>query len=416
MTHTTHEVLIVGAGAGGLTVAAQLRRRAPHVAVALVDPAELHYYQPGFTTVGGGAYAFDKTVRHTKDLIPTGAQWIQARVASFQPEKNQLTLENGDTHEYKWLIAAPGIVNDWNKVEGLSDTLGKNGVCSNYSPDTVRYTWELIDQFKSGRALFTQPPLPFKCPGAPQKIAYLAADRWRQRGIKADMHFFTAGPTIFGVPEFAAALDKVVQRYGIQAHYTTNLVALDGAKRVATFEITKGDVKERVTYEYDLIHVTPPQSPPTCVKQSTLANAAGFIEVNQSTMRHVRFDNVFGLGDACSTPNSKSAAAVRKQAPVVVQNLLAAMRSEQLNAVYDGYGSCPLTTSLSTVMLAEFIYGGKITPTFPLNPFVERRLWWYGKIIGFPWLYWQMVKGFDFDIAHSVEKAKPFMPQKAPGT
>lgn len=415
MTHTTHEVLVVGAGAAGITVAAQLRRKAPKLAITLVDPAEFHYYQPGFTIVGGGAYPFEKTVRRTQELIPKGATWLQARVASFQPEKNQITLENGDTLEYQWLIAAPGVVNDWNKIEGLTDTLGKNGVCSNYSADTVRYTWELVDQFKGGRALFTQPPMPIKCPGAPQKIAYLAADRWRQRGISAEMHFLTAGPTMFGVPEFAAALNKVVARYNIQPHFTTNLVAVDGAARKATFEVTKGETKERVTYDYDLLHVTPPESPPAFVKQSALANAAGYIEVNQSTLRHVRFDNVFSLGDACSTPNSKTAAAVRKQAPVVVQNLLASMRNEHLNAMYDGYGSCPLTTSLSTVMLAEFVYGGKITPSFPLNPFTERRLWWYGKTIGFPWLYWEMLTGFDFDIAHSADKAKRFMPEKAPG-
>lgn len=411
MTTSAQDIVIVGAGAAGIYTAALLRKKKPELSVTLIDPSDVHYYQPGFTIVGGGEYTLEQTKRQTRDLIPAGAKWVQARVAEFDPDNNQVALENGERLSYRWLVACPGMINDWKKIEGLTDTLGKNGVCSNYSQDYVNYTWELINTFNGGPALFTQPPMPIKCPGAPQKIAYLAADRWRQRGFleKCDVHFMTAVGAMFGVAPFSAALDKVVARYGIKPHFFHNLVAVNGDKKTATFEKVQGDTKELITYDYAMLHVTPPQTTPAFVKQSRLANSAGFIEVNNSTMRHVRYENVFALGDACSTPNSKTAAAVRKQAPVLVKNLLSAMKNEKLDAVYDGYGSCPLTTSLNTVMLAEFIYGGKVTPSFPLNPFVERKIWWWGKKVGFPLLYWQMLKGLEIDIPHSEAKAKPYL-------
>ena len=408
------DVLIVGGGAAGITVSAILRRVRPQLSVGLIEPSEVHYYQPAWTIVGGGEYTLDKTRRQTSSLIPSGVTWIKAKAGAFEPQTNAVVLEDGTQVGYKMLVACPGIQNDWHKIAGLKEALGHDGVCSNYSAETVESTWRFIDAFKGGTALFTQPPMPFKCPGAPQKIAYLAADRWRQRGLsdKCDMHFLTATPSMFGVPYFAKALNKVIASYNITPHFKHNLVAVDGARREATFEVTgDDDQKSHVVFNYDLLHVTPPESPPEFVRDSSLANEGGYIEVNQNTMRSTRFENVFALGDACSTPNSKTAAAVRKQAPILVSNMLAVMDGQQPSQSYDGYASCPLTTSLDKVMLAEFIYGGVVTPTFRMEPSVPRKIWWWGKKVGFPWLYWDiMLKGRHFiDIRHGEDKAAPFM-------
>ncbi|HZP92850.1 MAG TPA: FAD/NAD(P)-binding oxidoreductase [Burkholderiales bacterium] len=409
----TFDVLIVGGGAAGITTAAILRRRRPSLSIGLVEPSEVHYYQPAWTIVGGGVYPFEKTRRPTAGLIPSGVKWLKTAATAFEPQTNAVALADGSRVGYRMLIACPGIQNDWDKVQGLRDVLGRDGVCSNYSADTVQSTWRFVDGFKGGTALFTQPPVPFKCPGAPQKIAYLAADRWRRRGMKnCDMHFLTATPTMFGVPYFAKALDKVIASYGIVPHFQHNLVAVDAGKREATFEVTASDgQKSRMTMRYDLLHVSPPESPPAFVKQSPLANQAGYIDVDQNTMRSTKFENVYSLGDACSTPNSKTAAAVRKQAPILVDNMLAAMDGKEMPKRYDGYASCPLTTSLGTVMLAEFIYGGKVTPTFRLDPSKPRWIWWWLKTTGLPFLYWEiMLKGYDFiDIRHGEDKAAPFL-------
>ncbi|MBK8816641.1 MAG: NAD(P)/FAD-dependent oxidoreductase [Methylococcaceae bacterium] len=407
-------LLIVGGGAAGVSVANNMRRQNASIAIGLIEPSEKHYYQPGFTIIGGGAYTLKQTTKDEKDLIHPSVTWLKDYAESFQPDENTITLRSGEKIGYDYLVVCPGLQLDWGKISGLKETLGKNNVCSNYSVDHVEYTATTIQAMQSGTALFTQPPMPIKCAGAPQKIMYLAADRFRKKGIldKFTIEFCNAGPGMFGVPFFAKALLKVVADYGIKTNFNTNLIAIDGPNKTATFEVTGSDgTKQQVTRQFDMIHVTPPQSAPDFIKQSPLANAAGWVDVNPKTLQHAKYGNIFGLGDATSTPNAKTAAAVRKQVPVVVDNILALMNSKQIAEGYDGYGSCPLTTSLNTVMLAEFSYDGKVTPSFPfLDPRKNRFIWWWGKTTGFPWLYWHlMLKGYRIDIPHLESYAKKFM-------
>lgn len=414
MSQQHHTVLIIGGGAAGVSVANNMRRQNATIDIAIVEPSEKHYYQPGFTIIGGGAYTLKQTTKNEVDLIHPSVKWIKDYAETFQPDDNTVTLRSGDTIGYDYLVVCPGLQLDWDKIQGLRETLGKNNVCSNYSPDTVEYTWECINSLESGTALFTQPTMPIKCAGAPQKIMYLAADRFRKKGIldKFTIEFCNAGAVLFGVPFFAKALSKVVDSYGAKTSFNCNLVAIDGPAKTATFDVTDSDGnKQQVTKAFDMIHVTPPQSAPDFIKQSPLANAAGWVDVNDRTLQHNKYSNIFGLGDACSTSNAKTAAAVRKQVPVVVDNILGLMSSKPPVEGYDGYGSCPLTTSLNTVMLAEFSYAGKVTPSFPLlDPRKNRFIWWWGKTTGFPWLYWHlMLKGYRIDIPHRESYAKRFM-------
>lgn len=407
--HTS--ILIVGGGAAGVSVANSLRRKNKTLEITLVEPSEQHYYQPGFTIIGAGAYTLKQATRHQADLIHSSINWVKEYAESFQPDNNRITLQSGQTLSYDYLVVCPGLQIDYDKIEGLTDTLGKNGVCCNYSVDHVEYTWKMLQTITSGRALFTQPPMPIKCAGAPQKIMYLAADRFRKQGIseQVDVQFFNAGPAMFGIPFFAKALTKVVEDYGIKSNFGANLIAVDGETKQATFEISDSDGNKSTQIEnFDMLHVTPPQSAPDFIKRSPLANETGWIDVNHFTLQHKQFNNIFGLGDATATPNAKTAAAVRKQVPVVVANIINLLDKQTVTEGYDGYGSCPLTTSKGTVMLAEFSYGGKVTPSFPFfDPRSNSRLWWLGKIVGFPWLYWQvMIKGYEFDIPHKASYAK----------
>jgi len=412
-----HTLLIVGGGAAGVAVANTYRRQDKEIDIAIIEPAEKHYYQPGFTVIGGGAYTMKETTKQEVDLIHPSVKWIKEYADSFQPESNTVTLRSGEVVSYDYLVVCPGLQLDWQKIQGLTDTIGKNNVCSNYSAETVEYTWQSIQEMVangSGIALFTQPPMPIKCAGAPQKIMYLAADRFRKKGIldKFSVEFCTAGPAIFGIPFFAKALTKVAAGYGIKTNFNTNLVAIDGANKTATFEVTDSDGnKTRVDKQFDMIHVTPPQSAPDFIKNSPLANATGWVDVHDRTLQHTKYPNVFGLGDVASTGNAKTAAAVRKQVPVLIDNLTNVMNQTALREGYDGYGSCPLTTSLSGVILAEFSYGGKVTPSFPfVDPRKSRWIWWLGKTSIFPWMYWHlMLKGFRFDIPHLASYAEKFV-------
>ena len=415
MTKTTHHrVLIIGGGTAGITVAASLKRHGSGaIDIAVVEPSETHYYQPAFTLVGAGVYDLARTRRSTDSLVPSGVKRIKAAARTFDPTNNKIKLSTGDSVTYDYLVVCTGVKLDWGKVGGLSDALGRGGVCSNYSPDHVNYTWECLKALKPGsKAVFTQPPLPFKCPGAPQKIVYLTADHLHSRGILRDVEikYFVHAPVIFGVPFFARDLVKIAERYGVEVNYQHNLVAVDAKAKMAIFEIAGGDkLGERIEVPYDMLHVSPPQSPSDDIKSSPLVNAGGWVEVNQNSMQHVRHANVFAVGDVTSTPNSKTAAAVRKQAPVVVRNILKLMDGQGVDGGYDGYASCPLTTAKGKAIIAEFIYGGKVTPTLPLrDPGKERWLGWWIKVSGLPIMYWNyMLKGYEWFPRHNTEFKEP---------
>lgn len=414
MAQIHHQIVIVGGGAAGITVAAALQRQGDDrlLDIAIIEPSDHHYYQPAFTLVGAGAYALADTRRDESRLIPRDVNWIKATVRGFVPDANIVMLTSGNSVTYDFLVICPGLQCDWDTIPGLKDSLGEGGVCSNYSPVFAEYTWECQRSLKPGaKALFTQPAMPIKCPGAPQKAAYLAADHLTRAGIRhlCEVRFFTQAPAIFGVPFYARELVKIAAAHDIEVHYQHNLVAVDGKARRATFEITGGDkAGARVSFDYDMLHVTPPQSTPAALKGSPVSNAAGFVEVNAHSLRHVKYPNIFGLGDAAATANSKTAAAVRKQAPVVVRNLLHLIAGRAVEAGYDGYASCPLTTAYGKVLMAEFIYGGKPTPTLPLDPRHERNLNWVIKKYGLPRLYWDyMLRGYESFPGHNTAYVEP---------
>jgi len=402
-SNVKHQIVIVGGGAGGISIAAALKRTRPNLDIALIEPSQQHYYQAGWTLVGGGTMSQAQTVKPQQRFIPAGVTWLQNRVTDLNPDHNQVVLADGDTVEYQYLVLALGIQLDWSKIDGLTETLGKNGVTSNYRFDLAPYTWERISNFKGGRALFTQPAMPIKCAGAPQKILYLAADRWRKTGVNSEVHFFNQGGAMFGVPLFAKALDGIMSSYGATPHFGHNLVAVDGAAKTATFELSDGGT---VTEQFDMLHVTPPQSAPDVIKQSPLADADGWLEVDRHTLQHPRYANVFGLGDCTNTPNAKTAAAVRCQFPVVTANLLATIEAGESQGSYDGYGGCPLTVSIGKVLLAEFRYDGEVVPSFNADPRIPRRRYWWLKTIGFPFVYWNvMLRGRDWK--QPVAKPRP---------
>ncbi len=390
-----HQVVVVGGGAAGIATAASILKRRSSIDIAIIDPAETHAYQPGWTMVGGGVFEAESTIRPEKSVIPKGATWIKQAAAGFQPENNQVTLSDGSIVGYDALVVAPGIRLAWEKIDGLEETLGKNGVTSNYRYDLAPYTWELVKGLKKGRAIFTQPPMPIKCAGAPQKSMYLSCDHWRRMGVLGDIEveFRNAGGVIFGVKDYVPALMEYVEKYGIDTQFGSNLIAVDGTAQKATFATEDGEV----TRDFDMLHVVPPQVAPQFLADSPLAAESGFTDVDQFTLQHVRYPNVFGLGDGGSTPNAKTMAAARKQAPVAAVNLLRELDGKGPTAGYDGYGSCPLTVERGKIVLAEFAYGGKLAPSFPtwlIDGTKARRLSWMLKADALPWIYWNgMLKG-----------------------
>jgi len=391
------EILIIGGGSAGIGVAASLLTRQSNLNIVIVEPSEKHYYQPAFTLVGGGAFNIKDTVRPTSSVIPNGATWVKASAEKMDPDNNAVILSNGSTIQYEQLIVCAGLRLAWEKIEGLEETLGKNGVTSNYRHDLAPYTWELVSSIKQGKALFTQPPMPIKCAGAPQKAMYLSGDHWFKRGNlnQMDIEFNLATPGLFGVKTYVEPLMEYVKKYQAKLVFTSNLVKIDGKAKKAWFDIkdAEGNVTQ-VEKSFDMIHVTPPQVAPDVISSSPLADAGGWCEVEQHTLQHPRFPNVFAVGDICGTPNAKTAAAARKQIVVVANNVISLRADVALLSFYDGYGSCPLTVEKGKVILAEFGYGGKLLPTFSLDSTKPRKSAWFLKATLLPWVYWNcMLKG-----------------------
>ncbi|HHP7239216.1 NAD(P)/FAD-dependent oxidoreductase [Longibacter sp.] len=393
-----YRVLVVGGGTGGLMVASQLLQHEDDLDIAVIEPSDKHYYQPLWTLVGGGVFPKEESERDEADFIPDGADWIQDAVAELHPEENRVTLKSGESVGYDHLVMAAGIQIDWDAIPGMADGLKHpgSGVVSNYSFDTCEKTWEAIEAFpKGGTALFTEPTTGVKCGGAPQKIMYLADEAFRRNSVRdgSRIAFMKAKGKLFSSPKYERTLYDVVKRKDIEVNLMTELVEVRPDEREAVFKnIETGDAH---TEHYDLIHVVPPMTAPDFIAQSDLADEEGWVDVDSGSLRHTRYENVYALGDNSNLPTSKTGAAIRKQAPILVDQLLAALHDrEPLNGRYNGYTSCPLVTGYGKLVLAEFDYDKNPEESFPFDQSKERYSMYALKAYGLPRMYWNgMLRG-----------------------
>lgn len=413
-----YNVVVIGAGTGGIMTAAQIKNQKRDASIAIIDPAETHYYQPAWTLVGAGAYDYNKTGRPMSSVIPKGCDWVKDAVTTIDADNSKVNTANSGELSYDVLVAAPGIQIDVDGIPGLKEGLEAGVVCSNYTDP--KKTWELVQKFKGGNAVFTQPTTPIKCGGAPQKIMYLADDHWAKTGVKSDTNviFATPGSVIFGVPDFAKTLTKVLQRKNIHFKPFYAISKIDVANKEVHFTNAKPGENDCVVNEgnglsertegdsayvipFDLLHLAPPQSAPDFIKNSPLSNGSpgGWIDVDINTLQHNKYPNVFAVGDAAALPTAKTGAAIRKQAPVVAGNVVAMLNSNKItDAQYEGYSSCPLVTGYGKMVLAEFKYNNVRDSDPFLSKFVdttkENYSMWILKKFGLPYMYWnRMMKG-----------------------
>ena len=413
------KLVIIGGGTGGIMLSSRLMKTKAPVEVTLIEPADTHWYHPAWTLVGAGAYDIKKTAKPMSEMIPDKVKWIKDYATGFRPEENVVTTANTGDISYDFLVVSPGLVMDTSLIEGLTEALGKGVVCSNYTDP--EHTWDVIRNFKGGNAIFTQPTTPIKCGGAPQKIAYLAADYFRMHNMsdRVKVTFATPGTVIFGVKVIADSLMKVIDRYNIDFKPFYAPIKVDGPNKKITFKhigpkenlcVVNDDgstdtsiAPDEIVMDYDMLHIAPPQTAPKFVKESSLVNAAGWLDVNINTLQHVRYPNIFGMGDVAALPTAKTGAAIRKQVPVVMANILHLIKDNHLGKkIYEGYSSCPLVTGYGKMILAEFNYNNEFTPDPKLKQMLifdstkeDWRLWMLKKY-GLPYLYWnKMMKGIE---------------------
>ncbi len=412
-----YQIMIAGGGTAGITVAAQLIRKDKRLSIAIVEPSENHYYQPAWTLVGAGTFDYQKTIRKEKDIIPKGVHWIKDRVLSLHPDNNEVVTEKNGSYSYDILLVVPGLVNDLEAIEGLSNALGKGSVCSIYTDP--QHAWKVISSFKGGNAIFTQPAAPIKCGGAPQKIMYMAEHHFRKRGIRNEVNvaFFTPGTVIFGTPEFAKTLNRIIEERKIIFKPFHKPTSIDADNKVITFEYTHKNHEvapddpvlnetiegRKVEVPYEMLHLAPPQRTPDFVRNSNLVFTEGaqkgMVNVDIHSLQHMHYANVFSIGDAAGLPTAKTGAAIRKQAPVVVENIIQFLKNGNLSDLkYEGYSSCPILTGYGSMLLAEFKYGNVRDSDPWITKFVdttkEQFSMWLLKKYGLPFLYWNfMLKG-----------------------
>ncbi|XP_004932579.1 sulfide:quinone oxidoreductase, mitochondrial isoform X1 [Bombyx mori] len=392
------KLLVVGGGSGGCTVAAKFARRLNKDSVIILEPSNDHYYQPLFTLVGAGVKRVSDTRRSAQSVLPKAAKWLRDSAETINAKANVVTTKDGHVINYEYIVIAVGLKSDYNKIPGLTEALNdtSSGVSTIYAPEYCEKTWSDLQMFKGGEAIFTYPETLIKCPGAPQKIAYLAESYFTKTNVrsKSNITYNTCLPVIFGVKKYADALLKVVERKKINVNYKTVLKEVKPDRREAVFYNTDDKTKE-TTMQYNMLHVTPPMKTPDFLQRSSdIVDPNGYLTVNKYTLQHDKYPNVYGIGDCTNTPNSKTAAAIAKQCYVLEHNLLGTMQKDEPKLKYDGYGACPLLTAYGKCILAEFIYDGIPHETLPFDQARESALAYYMKKDLFPFLYWNlMLKG-----------------------
>jgi len=420
------KILVVGAGAGGIMALARLRSALPNADITIIAPNEIHLYQPGQVFMAAGLYTIDDVVKENKDFISDDVNWIKDEVASFDPDNNKVTTRAGEVVAYDFMVVATGMEYHYDWIKGLTEEdIGKNGISSVYLSDLEKgtakggeATWEWFEALKeaaaSGKkptAIYTSPNTTIKCGGAPQKILYLSADHLRKDDLGADFIFATNSGKLFRHPEIVESLEKVQKGYDtITNKFRHNLVAIDVKNKVGTFEETyeiKGEYdedleeydmteeKRMVELKYDFIHVVPPMGPSQALVDSPLGwqkgTAKGWLEVDQYSLQHRRYENVFGIGDVCGIPLCRTGGSARHQGPIVVGNLVSALEGKALKEKFDGYTVCPIKTEYGAIVMAEFNYEG-LAPTMPfLDPAEPRFFWWAFDLYMLKPMYWHLM-------------------------
>lgn len=412
-----YQILIIGGGTAGITIAAQLKRKKSALQIAIIEPSEKHYYQPAWTLVGAGAFDFKETERNEGDYIPKGVEWIKDKATSIDPEKNEVTTASSGTLTYDFLVPVPGLVMAPELLPGLKESLDKGVVCSNYT--NPEHTWEVLQKFKGGNAVFTQPTTPIKCGGAPQKIMYMAEDYFRKQGIrdKTNVLYATPGTVIFGVPEFAKTLNKIIHDRGIIFKPFYAPIHIDAEKQEITFRYSKPGESNCTIMEgnplgeelvgaldikvhFDMLHLAPPQMAPQFIQDSKISiqegPGKGWVDVDIHTMQHKRYPNIFSIGDVAHLPTAKTGAAIRKQAPVLVENLITLIEAGTVGKKsYEGYSSCPIVTGYGKMLLCEFKYDNVKDSDPLISTFVdttkEQYSMWLLKKYGLPFMYWNLM-------------------------
>lgn len=391
-------IVIVGGGTGGIIATARLRRSVPHAEIILISPNQTHLYQSGQTFVAAGLYIQADNERKTSEILPDNVKWLQERVVSFEPDNNTVHTDKSGAIKYNFLVIALGVEYDYSRIKGLdSSMIGENGIASVYLNDTITGTalggnitkswFEQIHNMASRKeikVLCTEPDTPIKGMGSSLDVLFLGNDIAKGNGLsfKKDVHknvkftFVRADEHLFAIKNFNAAIKQKIDREkNMDTLLGYNLTEIDAQQKIATFDVNNKKIK----MNYDFIHITPAMQVPKVLRDSSLVikegKYKGYLAVDKKTLQHLKYKNIFGLGDVLGIPLAKTAGSAQKQGVVIQDNITSAIKGNKLSMAFDGYTIAPIKTKFGEIMLAE-VKGTQVLSKFGLSPYKSRWIWW----------------------------------------
>ncbi len=384
------DVVVIGGGNAGIALAARLRDSG-FDDVAIIEPKVTHHFRPLLSYVGAGLSSTKEMSRKQVSVMPAGVRWIRDAAAAIDADTRLVTLASGATMTYRDVVLTPGSEPDWEAVPGSAQAMLSPSASTNYVVDLAPKTWELIQELRSGRAVFTLPDGPAPCPGAGQKILYMACDYWRSQGVLDDIEVTLVTPDadISENAKIATRLRVWVERYGIRVLASSQVDRVDATAQ--TLDITGPG--GTTTLPYDFWHMTPTHKPQPWIEAAGLssAGAAGYVDVDPLTLRHRRIPTVWACGDTAETGASRSGGALREQTEVLAKNLISARGATEMGEEYSGYSVCPYTVSRSQVLFFEFDRDRALRPSFPLMWQRASRLLFFGDRRVLPQIYWHRI-------------------------
>lgn len=387
------QIVVLGAGVGGTMTANMLRRRLDRseAEITVVDKSRKHAYQPSFYLLPFGYMEPADQFRDVDDLLGSDIEFVQAEITGVDPASKTVELAD-EALSYDYLVVAlghrlapeetPGMLEGWEETAAVYPF---------YHFEAAMELRDALESFDGGTFVVSVPDTSIKCGGAPLKMTMLAEDYFRRREIRDDVEVvMTKGSdAVFGVSPYREKLEEIWTERDIEAKLNFTVEEIDHEAQI--IHATDG-----ATQEYDLYAPVPPQyGQPALTDNSPLTDGdeehgGEYVTVDEHTLQHTEYEDVFALGDGCNTPNAKTAAAARKQSHVVLENLTAHMDGRPQTAEYEGYAACPLLTKKGKAMVAEFDYENSISAP------VESRLNWIMDVNILPSFYWNTwLRGYD---------------------
>jgi sulfide:quinone oxidoreductase len=368
-------ILILGGGVGGIVTANALRKRlAPAHRIVVVDKRAEYVFTPSLLWLMVGWRQPRQITKPLQRMLRSGIELVQATVQTLAPERGQMRVGDNEL-SYDYLVIALGADQAPALAPGYVD------IAHNFFDlEGAAKLWTALQHFQGGRMAVLVSSMPYKCPAAPYEAAMLLDDALRRRGVRnrSEIHLFTPEPQPMPVagPAVGEAVVGLLTAKSIGFHPARNLDHIDPAARELVFKDGRREA-------FDFLAAVPPHRPPLVVKESPLANAAGWVPVDKLTLK-TRFDNVYAIGDVATIsltngkPLPKAGVFAHAQGKVVAARIAAEIQSTSPQAQFDGLGYCWIETGGGSAGFASGQFYAEPDPLVPLPR--PSRLWHWGKV------------------------------------